>query len=90
MKSLNFVDQWLTLNKIYFKTNKKNLQFFNMFKYRCPLVKRMKIENSIEEMFRKILLKIDHFHRVKKGILYIKNEASICYHGNGQKKNIMY
>ena len=46
----------------------------------------MKIKNSIEEMFRKILLKIDHFHRVKKGILYIQNEASTCYHGNGQKK----
>ena len=39
-----------------------------MFKNRCHLVKRMKIKN-IEEIFRKNLLKIDHFHRVKKDTL---------------------
>ena len=44
-----------------------------MFKYRCHLVNRMKIKKSIEEIFRKILLKMDHFHRVKKDTLvYIK------------------
>ena len=41
-----------------------------MSKYRCYLVKRIKIKKkSIEEIFRKILLKIDNFHRVKKDIL---------------------
>ena len=66
--SPNFLDQWLNLNKIYFQTKIIHLQFFNMFKYRCHLVKRMKIiKKSIEESFRKLLLKIDNFHRVKKG-----------------------
>ena len=38
-------------------------------------------------MFRKIILKLYHFHRVKKKTLqYIQNKASICYHGNEQKK----
>ena len=40
-----------------------------MLKYRCHLVKRMKIKYSIEEIFRKIILKIDHFHREKKDTL---------------------
>ena len=39
-----------------------------MFKYRCHLVRRMK-RKSIEETFRKILLKIDNLHRVNKDTL---------------------
>ena len=52
-----------------------HLQFFNMFKYRCHLVKRMKIKKKyLEEIFRKILLKIDNFHRVKKDSLVHANQ----------------
>ena len=41
-----------------------------MFKYKCNLIKRMKIKKkTFEEIFRKIHLNIGNFHRVKKDTL---------------------
>ena len=58
-----------------------------MFKNRGHLVKRMKIKN-IEEFFRKILLKTDHFHRVKKDTLVYTKHSQYLLPWKGQK-NIM-
>ena len=63
---------WPVVNfkKNILKQKITNLQFFNMFKHRCHLVKRMKIKKFYRaNFFLKILLKIDHFHRVKKDTL---------------------
>ena len=51
----------------------------------------MKIKkNSIEEIFRKILLKIDNFHRVEKRHFSIYKTRPVSVSMETDRKNIMY
>ena len=47
-------------------------------------------KKSIEEIFRKILLKIDNFHRVKKDTLVYTKQGQYLLPWKRTEKNIMY